>query len=106
MRAVFAQFAHAVVGVGHQIAHNDIIGQPFGSVVYSRKGCEPHLLLQPSLEDFLRSYQRATQVIYEKDAAYIIHRLGLHSGCTCDGGSGGSTSFGCCRGRGRAGSAF
>ncbi len=59
--------------------HDDLIGQPLGATVYSQLG-HPLLLLEPSLSDLMKRVKRATQIIYPKDAAYLVHRLNLRAG--------------------------
>jgi tRNA (adenine57-N1/adenine58-N1)-methyltransferase len=57
------------------------VGQPFGHTVSSQIG-HAALLLEPSVGDLMRHLKRGTQVIYPKDAAYLVHRLNLHAGST------------------------
>lgn len=64
--------------LGHY-QHDDLIGQPLGTTVHSQLG-HPLLLLQPSLSDLITRIKRNTQIIYPKDAAYLVHRLNLRSG--------------------------
>ena len=54
------------------IAHDDIIGQPEGSVVKAANG-DSFLVLRPLLIDYVLSMPRGAQVIYPKDAAQIVH---------------------------------
>lgn len=61
--------------------HQDLIGQRLGTTVNSQLG-NPALLLQPSLYDMLSHVRRESQVIYPKDAAYLVQRLGLRNGST------------------------
>src|SRR5262245_33758676 len=56
--------------------HDDLIGRRLGGAVQSSKGHEA-LLLEPSLEDLIHHLKRGTQIIYPKDAAYLVHRLNL-----------------------------
>ncbi|MEZ4660632.1 MAG: tRNA (adenine-N1)-methyltransferase [Caldilineaceae bacterium] len=64
-----------------QFKHDLLLGQPFGATVNSELG-HPALMLAPSLPDLMRHVRRGTQVIYAKDAAYLVHRLGLRAGST------------------------
>ncbi|MBX3051682.1 MAG: tRNA (adenine-N1)-methyltransferase [Caldilineaceae bacterium] len=64
--------------LGH-FRHDDLIGQPLGTTVHSQLG-HPLLLLEPSLSDLITRVKRNTQIIYPKDAAYLVHRLSLRSG--------------------------
>jgi len=59
--------------------HDDLIGLPLGTTVHSQLG-HPVLLLEPSLSDLITRIKRNTQIIYPKDAAYLVHRLNLRSG--------------------------
>ncbi|GAA4868624.1 tRNA (adenine-N1)-methyltransferase [Saccharopolyspora cebuensis] len=53
------------------LAHDDLIGQPEGSVVTSAGGTS-FLALRPLLADYVLSMPRGAQVIYPKDAAQIV----------------------------------
>ncbi|MGH8795331.1 MAG: tRNA (adenine-N1)-methyltransferase [Stackebrandtia sp.] len=53
------------------VAHDDILGQPEGSVVASSAGTR-YLALRPLLSDFVMSMPRGAQVIYPKDSAQIL----------------------------------
>jgi len=53
------------------LAHDDVIGQPEGSVVSSAAGTS-YLALRPLLSDYVLSMPRGAQVIYPKDAAQIV----------------------------------
>ncbi|NPA90064.1 MAG: tRNA (adenine-N1)-methyltransferase [Chloroflexi bacterium] len=61
------------------ILHDDIIGKPLGRVVHTHKGY-PYLVLEPSTADLIQYLKRRTQIIYPKDAAYIVQRLNLYPG--------------------------
>lgn len=74
--------------------HDQLIGQPFGIAVYSSLE-HPAILLEPSLDDLIHHLRRGTQIIYPKDAAYIVHRLNLRAGARvieAGTGSGGLTT--------------
>ena len=74
--------------------HRTLIGATWGATVQSQIGHQA-LLLQPSLTDLMKSHKRGTQIIYPKDAAYIVHRLSLHAGSRvieAGTGSGGLTT--------------
>lgn len=71
-----------------------LIGQPVGSIIYSRKGAAFHVL-QPTLEDHIMGLKRSTQIIYPKDVGPILVKLGLRSGSRvieCGSGSGALTT--------------
>ena len=74
--------------------HETLIGRTWGATVQSQINHQA-LLLQPSLTDVMKSLKRGTQIIYPKDAAYIVHRLSLHAGSRvveAGTGSGGLTT--------------
>ena len=74
--------------------HDDILGTELGEVVRSQLG-HPGLLLEPSLYDLMTHLKRGTQIIYPKDAAWLVFRLNLHSGSRvieAGTGSGGLTT--------------
>ena len=82
---------HTHLGV---FEHNDIIGQTWGTIVQSQLG-QPAMLLSPSLVDLITHLKRGTQIVYPKDAAYLIFRLNLRAGSRvieAGTGSGGLTS--------------
>lgn len=73
--------------------HDEMIGRTWGTAVASQLG-QRVLLLQPGLSDVIQTLKRGTQIIYPKDAAYIVHRLSLRSGSRvieAGTGSGGMT---------------
>ena len=53
------------------LAHDELIGQPDGSVVHSSGGT-PYVALRPLLADFTLGMGRGAAVIYPKDAAHIV----------------------------------
>ncbi len=61
------------------IAHDDLIGRPPGGVVHTHKG-HPYLVLEPSTADLIQHLKRRTQIIFPKDAAYILLRLNVYAG--------------------------
>jgi len=82
---------HTHLGV---FAHDDMIGRELGDVVYSQLN-NPALLLEPSLYDLMTHLKRVTQIVYPKDAAWLVHRLNLHAGSRvieAGTGSGGLTT--------------
>ena len=70
------QTLHTHLGI---FAHDEIIGAAWGSVVLSSME-QPALVLEPSLGDLMTQVKRGTQIIYPKDAAYLVHRLNLRAG--------------------------
>lgn len=63
------------------IKHNDLIGKPWGSQVFSHTGA-PFFLLQPSMADILNELPRTTQILYPKDIGYILIQMGISEGQT------------------------
>ncbi len=61
------------------ILHDDLIGKPWGSPVFSHNGA-PFFLMQPSLADLLRDLKRNTQILYPKDIGYILFSMGVGAG--------------------------
>lgn len=59
--------------------HRDVIGAQLGATVLSSLE-QPALVLEPSLRDLIQHIRRGTQIIYPKDAAYLVHRLSLRAG--------------------------
>jgi len=53
------------------VAHDDLIGQPEGSLITSAGGTA-YLAIRPLLSDYVLSMPRGAQVIYPKDAAQIV----------------------------------
>ena len=62
------------------IAHDDLIGLPWGTQVSTHLG-DPLILLRPSTDDMVRNLKRSTQIIYPKDAGYILMKLSIAPGC-------------------------
>jgi tRNA (adenine57-N1/adenine58-N1)-methyltransferase catalytic subunit len=63
------------------IKHDDLIGKPWGSQVFSHTGA-PFFLLQPSMSDILNELPRNTQILYPKDIGYILIQMGISEGQT------------------------
>ena len=61
------------------LLHDDLIGRPWGTQVYSHLGA-PFFLLQPSLADLLLDLPRSTQILYPKDIGFILMHLGIGPG--------------------------
>jgi tRNA (adenine57-N1/adenine58-N1)-methyltransferase catalytic subunit len=64
-----------------QIAHDDLLGAPEGSVVASSSGAS-YLALRPSLSDVTLAMPRGATVVYPKDAAAIIGLADIGPGLT------------------------
>ena len=61
------------------LPHDDIIGQPQGSVIAGIGGAQ-YQVLKPLLDDFVLSMPRGAAVVYPKDAARIVGLSGLGPG--------------------------
>jgi len=63
------------------LQHDDLIGKPWGTQVFSHIG-SPFFLLQPSLADLLTELPRTTQILYPKDIGFIFVTMGIGPGQT------------------------
>jgi tRNA (adenine57-N1/adenine58-N1)-methyltransferase len=70
------QELHTHMGI---FAHGDIVGRRSGETVTSATG-HGALVLEPALEDLMRHLKRGSQVIYPKDAAWLVYRMNLRAG--------------------------
>jgi tRNA (adenine57-N1/adenine58-N1)-methyltransferase len=61
------------------LQHDDLIGKPWGTQVFSHLG-SPFFLLQPSLADLLIDLPRTTQILYPKDIGFILVTMGVGHG--------------------------
>ena len=61
------------------IKHNDIIGLPYGSKIYSHNG-SPFFLVIPSLAEVLLDFKRSTQILYPKDIGFLLINMGIGPG--------------------------
>lgn len=61
------------------LQHNDLIGLPWGSQVFSHTGA-PFFLLQPALADILLNLKRSTQILYPKEIGFILVTMGVGEG--------------------------
>jgi tRNA (adenine57-N1/adenine58-N1)-methyltransferase len=61
------------------VAHDDLIGQRWGQRIQSHLGVR-FTLLRPSTDDLVRHIKRNTQIVYPKDAGYILMKLGVRAG--------------------------
>ncbi len=57
-----------------QIALDDLVGVSYGSAVGE------YMVLRPTLEDMVMKFRRPTQIVYPKDAGYIVLKLGVSPG--------------------------
>lgn len=78
-----------------EIDLNSLVGKPYGSVVETHKGFK-YVVLPASLYEFIMfKLKRLTQIVYPKDAAYILLKLNVKPGDTvveCGMGSGALTA--------------
>lgn len=63
------------------LQHDDLIGKPWGTQVFSHIGA-PFFLLQPSLADLINELPRTTQILYPKDIGFILITMGIGPGQT------------------------
>jgi tRNA (adenine57-N1/adenine58-N1)-methyltransferase len=61
------------------IQHDTLIGQPLGRQVMSHLG-KPFLALEPSTHDLIMNVRRHTQIIYPKEAGYILLKMSVYGG--------------------------
>jgi len=61
------------------LAHDDLIGKPWGSRVVTHLGY-PFLLLVPSLNERVLRLRRISQIVYPKEAGYILLRMNIGPG--------------------------
>jgi tRNA (adenine57-N1/adenine58-N1)-methyltransferase len=67
---------HTHVGV---IQHDALIGQALGRQVHSHLG-QPFLVLEPSTHDLIKNVRRHTQIIYPKEAGYLLLKMNVYCG--------------------------
>ncbi len=76
------------------VKHNDLIGLPYGSKIYSHNGA-PFFLVIPSIAEVLLDLKRSTQILYPKDIGFILINMGIGPGqhvMEAGTGSGGMTT--------------
>src|SRR5512143_1897407 len=61
------------------LQHDDLIGKPWGTQVFSHIGAAFYLL-QPSLADLVNELPRTTQILYPKDIGFILITMGVGPG--------------------------
>ncbi len=61
------------------IQHDELIGKPWGSQVFSHNG-SPFFLLPPTLADLVANTKRITQILYPKDIGFIFVMMGVGPG--------------------------
>ena len=80
------------------VYHDDVIGQPLGREFNSHLG-HPMLALPPSVHDLVRDIKRTSQIVFPKDAAYLLMRLDIHPGTRVIESGTGSGAFALCMAR-------
>jgi tRNA (adenine57-N1/adenine58-N1)-methyltransferase len=61
------------------VTHDALIGQRWGQRVRSHLGYN-FTILRPSTDDLVRHIKRSSQIVYPKDAGYILLKMGVRSG--------------------------
>ncbi|MGE5775159.1 MAG: tRNA (adenine-N1)-methyltransferase, partial [Chloroflexota bacterium] len=61
------------------LQHDDLIGKPWGTQVFSHIN-SPFFLLQPSIADLITELPRTTQILYPKDIGFILVTMGIGPG--------------------------
>ncbi|MEE9253183.1 MAG: tRNA (adenine-N1)-methyltransferase [Thermodesulfobacteriota bacterium] len=75
------------------LEHNEMIGRGYGEVVNTHMG-KPFVILEPTISDRMMKVRRKTQIIYPKDAGFIVLKTGIRPGMRiieCGSGSGAFT---------------
>ncbi len=73
-----------------QIKHTELMEHDYGEGLRTPKG-EVYFLLRPTLGEYTRRLKRQTQIVFPKEAGFIIEHLNIFPGCTvveCGTGSG------------------
>ena len=65
------------------LAHDDVIGADEGSLVKTANGTT-YLALRPLLSDYVLAMPRGAQVVYPKDAAYVVGLADVFPGARVD----------------------
>jgi tRNA (adenine57-N1/adenine58-N1)-methyltransferase catalytic subunit len=76
------------------VAHDDLIGQPEGSLVRASGGTQ-YIALRPLLADYTISMARGAAVVYPKDAASIIGMADIFPGASVIEAGAGSGALSC-----------
>ncbi len=61
------------------VNHDDLIGKPWGSQVFSHLG-SAFYLMPPALGNLLQESRRNTQIMYPKDIGFILVTMGIGPG--------------------------
>ncbi len=76
------------------VAHDDLIGQPDGSVVQASSGIR-YVALRPLLADYTVSMSRGAAVVYPKDAAHVVGLADIFPGARVIEAGAGSGALSC-----------
>ena len=76
------------------LAHDDLIGEPEGSLVTSAGGT-PYIAFRPLLADYALSMVRGAAVVYPKDAAQIVGLADIFPGARVVEAGAGSGALSC-----------
>jgi tRNA (adenine57-N1/adenine58-N1)-methyltransferase len=68
---------HTHRGIVH---HDQLIGTPWGTQLSTHLGY-PLSFFRPSTDDLVRDLKRTTQIVYPKDAGYILMKMRIIPGC-------------------------
>lgn len=74
------------------ILHDDVIGRPLGRDFNSHLG-HPLLALEPSTYDLIRDIRRSSQIVFPKDAGYLLMKMNIYPGCRVIEAGTGSGAF-------------
>ncbi|MFA0889672.1 MAG: tRNA (adenine-N1)-methyltransferase [Synergistales bacterium] len=77
------------------LRHDELIGLSYGDPVLSNTGHD-FFLLKPSIGEYMRRIRRQTQIVFPKEAGYILLHLSLFPGARvieCGSGSGSLTTL-------------
>jgi len=61
------------------VSHDDLIGTPWGTQLSTHLR-HPFLFLRPSTDDLVRDLKRTTQIVYPKEAGYILMKMRITPG--------------------------
>lgn len=61
------------------VAHDDLIGQPFGTQIVNSSGA-PVFAIRPIWVERMMKVNRRTNIMYPKDVAYLLARMGVGAG--------------------------
>ena len=61
------------------LAHDDLIGRPWGSPVVTHLG-QVFLVLPPSIHDHILHMRRISQIVYPKESGYILLKMNIGPG--------------------------